>query len=148
ASGMMLFEWQDEWWKVGTKIHQETSAGPEPIFGGGWPDQDWWGLFSHTLNGRTCNNEDDAGCSPIVKNTGKLNGKPDFLFPRAAIVALYNDFHNNPPPVTPPTLTSCAPTSPPVNTDVTCTFTLGTLITSTGSVAVTVTTPSGAKVTD
>src|SRR5262249_8285349 len=46
-----------------------------------------------------------------------------------------------------PSLTLCTPTSPPVNTAATCTFTLNNVLDSTGTVAVTVSTPSGAQVT-
>ena len=52
------------------------------VFPGGWDDEQWFGITDAKANGR----KDDA---PVISaNTGKLNGGPDILRPRAAIVAV------------------------------------------------------------
>ena len=103
-SGGFAFEWRDEWWKANpvptfhsvtgtqTCTSCSTSGPPTPlgcdtgaanvVFPGGWGDEEWFGAVGAVANGR--GNED-----PVVNsNTGKLNGGPDTLTPRAALVAL------------------------------------------------------------
>jgi hypothetical protein len=110
-SGGYAFEWRDEWWKAnpvpyfhsitGTDTCTScTSGAPEPpgcdtgaanvAFSGGWGDEEWFGLAGAKANNRK--NSDPV----IVKSTGKLNGGPDILAPRAAVVALCQAFGNCP----------------------------------------------------
>jgi hypothetical protein len=106
-SGGFMFEWRDEWWKAnpvpsfhsitGTQTCTSCStSGPMPprcntgaanvVFPGGWGDEEWFGAVGAVANGRK--NTDPV----IVQNTGKLNGGPDKLTPRAALVALCRAF--------------------------------------------------------
>jgi hypothetical protein len=107
SSGGYLFEWRDEWWK-GKNVdgrdgpmwfHSATgrqecpnanrcgqgtcqTGGANAVFPGGWDDEQWFGITDAEANGR----KDDA---PVVSpHTGQLNGGPDILRPRAAIVAV------------------------------------------------------------
>jgi hypothetical protein len=102
-SGGFVFEWRDEWWKANTvtTFHGVSgdqtctacsSSGPtpancdtgaaNPVFAGGWDDEEWFGAVGAVANGR-------ANTDPVVNQfTGKLNGGPDTLTPRAALVAL------------------------------------------------------------
>ena len=103
-SGGFMFEWRDEWWKANPvpTFHSVTgtqsctscsnSLGPLPsgcntgaanvVFPGGWGDEEWFGAVGAVANGR-------ANTDPVVNPfTGMLNGGPDTLTPRAALVAL------------------------------------------------------------
>jgi hypothetical protein len=99
-SGGFAFEWRDEWWKdnVVTWFHsvsgnvggcssacQCTNTGAaNPVFPGGWGDEQWFGLTGATISGRTNPAE--------VANANGLIGNPDILEPRAAIVAMCRAF--------------------------------------------------------
>jgi hypothetical protein len=102
-SGGFMFEWRDEWWKANPvpSFHSVTgnqtctgcsSSGPTPgncdtgaanvVFPGGWGDEEWFGAVGAVAKGR-------ANSDPVVNSaTGKLNGGPDTLTPRAALVVL------------------------------------------------------------
>jgi hypothetical protein len=102
-SGGFMFEWRDEWWKANPvpTFHSVTgnqtctgcsSSGPmptncdtgaaNPVFPGGWGDEEWFGAVGAVANGR-------KNTDPVVNSdTGMLNGGPDTLTPRAALVAL------------------------------------------------------------
>jgi len=102
-SGGFAFEFRDEWWKANPApyFHSVTgaqtctscaSSGPAPsgcdtgaanvVFPGGWGDEEWFGAVGAAAKGR-------ANSDPVVNPyTGKLNGGPDTLTPRAALVAL------------------------------------------------------------
>jgi hypothetical protein len=101
-SGGYAFEWRDEWWKGNTVTYFHgttqadtcTSCPPSScitgaanvVFPGGWGDEEWFGAVGAIANNRT-NSE------PVVDPyTGKLNGGPDILKPRAAVVALCKAF--------------------------------------------------------
>jgi hypothetical protein len=57
------------------------------VFPGGWGDEEWFGVTGAKVRGR-------MNCDPVINpNTGKLNGGPDILIPRAPVVALYELFH-------------------------------------------------------
>jgi hypothetical protein len=110
-SGGYAFEWRDEWWKANPVPYFHsitgtdnctscTATGPQPdgcdtgaanvAFSGGWGDEEWFGVVGATANGR-------KNSDPIVApSTGKLNGGPDILEPRAAVVALCQAFGNCP----------------------------------------------------
>jgi hypothetical protein len=104
SSGGFMFEWRDEWWKANPvpSFHSVTgtqsctscsnSSGPMPsgcntgaanvVFPGGWGDEEWFGAVGAVANGR-------KNTDPVVNSdTGMLNGGPDTLTPRAALVAL------------------------------------------------------------
>jgi hypothetical protein len=52
-------------------------------FPGAWGDEEWFGLVGAIAKNR-------ANSDPVVNPaTGKLNGGPDTLTPRAALVAMY-----------------------------------------------------------
>jgi hypothetical protein len=98
SSGGYLFEWRDEWWKANPhpdfhSITGNTKCGPgcpvgcetgaaNAVFPGGWGDEQWFGINGAKTKGRKTTD-------PVVNpNNGKLNGKPDVLLPRAAVVAV------------------------------------------------------------
>ncbi len=97
SSGGFLFEWRDEWWKANphpdfhsitgnNKCGSGCSGGCDTgaanaVFPGGWGDEQWFGINGAKANGR-------QNSDPVVNPyTGKLNGGPDILLPRAAVVA-------------------------------------------------------------
>jgi hypothetical protein len=99
-SGGFVFEWRDEWWKANTVTNFHGVSGNQtctacnalppgcdtgaanPAFAGGWDDEEWFGAVGAVANGR-------ATTAPVINQfTGKLNGGPDTLTPRAALVAL------------------------------------------------------------
>ncbi len=102
-SGGFAFEWRDEWWKGNEKypfFHSisgtdECTSCPamacntgaaNATFPGGWGDEEWFGVTGAKPNGRKASD-------PVVNPfTGKLNGGPDTLEPRAAIVAICQDY--------------------------------------------------------
>ena len=99
SSGGFVFEFRDEWWKSGYVTFQGISGpatdcqpgcgkpGCQPgpantVFPGGWGDEEWFGVHGAKPNNR-------KATDPVVDGaTGKLNGGPDVLLPRAAIAAL------------------------------------------------------------
>jgi len=107
SSGGYVFEWRDEWWKANphTCFHSITgtqncgsgwhcpdacdnTGAANAVFPGGWGDEEWFGVTGAKVKGRT-------DCAPVINpNTGKLNGGPDILLPRAAVRALYDLFHS------------------------------------------------------
>jgi hypothetical protein len=99
-SGGFVFEWRDEWWKANTVTNFHGVSGNQtctscnampkgcdtgaanPAFAGGWDDEEWFGAVGAVASGR-------ATTDPVINQfTGKLNGGPDTLTPRAALVAL------------------------------------------------------------
>lgn len=91
TSGGYIFEWADEWWKNGNVTQKDAAipTGANNVFPGGWDDEEFFGLMVGALNGRTCT---VSSCDVVDKATGKLNGKPDTLSPRAALVALQTQY--------------------------------------------------------
>ena len=102
-SGGFVFEWRDEWWKTrGAPPWFQTIGGADQcppgcggdcdagaanvVFPGGWGDEEWFGVTSAAPMGRKASD-------PVIDPaTGKLNGGPDRLRPRAAVVALCKAF--------------------------------------------------------
>ena len=105
-SGGYAFEWRDEWWKANPHTllsqHQRQRhlhvvrrvssilAPANVVFPGGWGDEQWFGVAGAVAKGR-------QNSDPVVNpDTGKLNGGPDILVPRAAVVALCQAYGNCP----------------------------------------------------
>jgi hypothetical protein len=110
SSGGYVFEWRDEWWK-GNEGHPyfhsisgnqqcgvawegcpttcNNTGAANPVLSGGWGDEEWFGATGGRANGRK--DSDPV----IVPSTGKLNGGPDILVPRAAVAALCQLFSPN-----------------------------------------------------
>ena len=93
ASGGYIFEWIDEWWKNGNPTQKDAAVatGANNVFPGGWDDEEYFGMMVGALSGRTCT----AGlnnCPLVDTSTGTLNGNPDTLSPRAALVALQTQY--------------------------------------------------------
>jgi hypothetical protein len=110
SSGGCVFEWRDEWWKGNeTYAYFHSVSGNQQcavpscppsncshtgaanvVFPGGWGDEEWFGVTGAKANGR-------QNSAPVVDMyTGKLNGGPDILEPRAAFAALWCLFSSNP----------------------------------------------------
>jgi hypothetical protein len=102
-SGGFVFEWRDEYWKTaGAPPWFQTIGGTDScapgcaggcdtgaanvVFPGGWGDEEWFGVAGASPKGRKA---DDPVIAPT---TGKLNGGPDTLEPRAAVVAICKAF--------------------------------------------------------
>jgi hypothetical protein len=98
VSGGFAFEWRDEWWKGNSHPYFQTISGNDTctqcpcergrdtgaanvVFPGGWGDEQWFGLAGAMV----ANKRDPM---KPVNNQGMLNGGPDILKPRAAVVAL------------------------------------------------------------
>ena len=120
ASGGYAFEFRDEWGKQNPHPDFHSASGSincgagqgcgmgnctdtgaaNPIFSGGWADEQWFGLTSARVNPNRCpqsNFNCDAGnggnSDPVVNpSTGALNGGPDVLIPRASLIGLCNAF--------------------------------------------------------
>lgn len=105
-SGGYAFEWRDEWWKANPVTYFHSISGNDTctscgasscdtgaanvVFPGGWGDEQWFGVAGAVAKGR-------RNSDPVVDpNTGKLNGGPDILVPRAAVVALCHAYGNCP----------------------------------------------------
>lgn len=67
CAGGCVFEYADDWGKVGGAGTQEAGPWAHPAFPDGWMDEEWWGLFA------------------VAKAGG---GQPDVLAPRAAVAEL------------------------------------------------------------
>lgn len=101
TSGGFAFEFRDEWWKDNPHPAFHGISGPatncpagcdrkpgdqcEPgpanvVFPGGWGDEQWFGVTGARPYKRKATDD--------VTVNGKLNGGPDTLIPRAAVVAL------------------------------------------------------------
>ena len=100
-SGGFVFEWRDEWWKGNENapyfhsISGNDTCGPgcpagcdtglaNPVFPGGWGDEQWFGVTGAAPYQRAA--------SASVTIGGVLNGGPDRLEPRAAVVAICRAF--------------------------------------------------------
>ena len=107
SSGGYVFEWRDEWWKLNPHPCFHSISGDQDcgrlwqgcpadcgntgaanvVFPGGWGDEEWFGVTGAKARGR-------RDCDRVINpNTGKLNGGPDILIPRAPVVALYELFN-------------------------------------------------------
>jgi hypothetical protein len=112
VSGGFVFEFRDEWWKSLSPTFQNISGPPDTctqcpcqpngnpsaantVFPGGWGDEEWFGMTAAKVNPNRCPAR--GKCTPgqgqntdpvINVSNGSLNGGPDILRPRAAIVAL------------------------------------------------------------
>lgn len=45
ASGGLVFEWLDEWWKAGNIIAHNEGGWAGGQFPDGWADEEWWGIY-------------------------------------------------------------------------------------------------------
>ncbi|HUV25688.1 MAG TPA: PQQ-binding-like beta-propeller repeat protein [Methanomassiliicoccales archaeon] len=74
CQGGFVFEWIDEWYKIGLVYEHDPSAAKNDAFPGGWWDEEWFGICGVSVDGRDIKNPDP--------------GKPDILSTRASFDAL------------------------------------------------------------